>query len=135
MLVTRIVAAVMVVLLGLSIGVQYNDSDGLLWTAIYGFPLLLAVLAIFKRVNPLAVVGVLVYTLAGMFQMPWAFVAQVPEYVSTVQMTTNESEYAREAIGLWLCAAWMLFPAVAWWRQFDVEELTPAADSDLAEKG
>ena len=122
---TRIAAAIMVVLLGLSIIVQYNDSDGLLWTAIYGFPLVLAVMALFKRVNFLAAIGALVYTIAGIIQMPWANLAQVPDYVSTVQMTTQESEWAREAIGIWLCAVWMVFPAVTWWRQRGASAPTP----------
>ena len=114
MLPTRIAAALMVPALGLSIAVQYNDPDGLLWGAIYGFPLLLAVMALFKRVNVLAPIGAVLYGAAFVYWMPWAYIANVPEYVSTVHMTSQESEWAREAIGLALCAVWMAFPAFVW---------------------
>jgi len=117
MLVTRIAAALMVPALGLSIAVQYNDPDGLLWAGIYGFPLALAVLALFKRVNVLAPIGAIIYGAAFAYWMPWAYIANVPEYVSTVHMTSQESEWAREAIGLALCAVWMAFPAVVWLKR------------------
>jgi len=117
MLVTRIAAALMVPALALSIAVQYNDPDGPLWMAIYGFPLVLAVLALFKRVNVLAPIGAVVYGAAFVYWMPWAFIANVPAYVSTVHMTSQESEWAREAIGLALCAVWMAFPAVVWLKR------------------
>ncbi|MBI1317720.1 MAG: hypothetical protein GC168_02080 [Candidatus Hydrogenedens sp.] len=117
MLVTRIMAGLMVPALLLSIGVQYNDPDGPLWMAIYAFPLALAILALVKRVNVFAPLGAAAYGLAFAVWMPWGYLSHVPEYVSTVHMTSQESEWAREAIGLLICAVWMVFPAVTWWRQ------------------
>lgn len=110
----RIVSGIMLPMFLMSVAVQYNDPDGPVWMLIYGFPAALALAALLGHISPSAIVGSFVYMAGGLLLMPWSHLADLPNYVSTWHMTTFDSEYAREAIGLFICAAYFDFLTVLW---------------------
>jgi hypothetical protein len=118
----RIAAGIMTAIFGLSVVVQFNDPDPHLWVLLYGVPAILSILAVFRIFNPMAGLLALLYLFAFIFLMPWGHLDEVPGYVSTVHMTSQESEWAREGIGLLIAAFWMAFLAWQWYRNADEQQ-------------
>jgi len=100
----RIANVVMLPLLILSILVQYNDPDGIVWMLIYGYSVVVTVPAIFGVYTAWAIPGTLGY-LGG-------FAALVP----TFEHPYLKSELTREGGGLFIAGVWMLCLAIAWYR-------------------
>ncbi len=82
----------------MSVGVQYNDPDGLLWVVIYGYALVLIGMALRGRYKPVLLkLGVIGYILGGIVIMPDTFADM---------MDTNE--VARECIGLFIAGGCLM---------------------------
>lgn len=82
----------------MSVGVQFNDLDGLLWAIIYGYGLAMILMAMAGRYKaPLLLLGIAAYTIGGIVVMPDTF---------SDMMNTNEE--ARESIGLFISAGCVL---------------------------
>ena len=109
----RIANLVMLPLLLMSILVQYNDPDGVVWMLIYGYSVVVTVPAIFGVYTAWAIPGTLGY-LGG-------FAALVP----TFEHPYLKSELTREGGGLFIAGVWMLCLAIAWYRS---PARIPAAD-------
>lgn len=115
----RIVSLIMTVLFVVGVVVQFNDPDGFRWMIVYGFAVVVSVMALFGRYSSLAVVGVVGYLGAFFFLMPSTFDGWY----------TNE--LAREALGMLFCAIWMIVLSVKMFR--DLQELErEAAESSPA---
>jgi hypothetical protein len=99
----RIASVVMLPLLLMSVAVQYNDPDGIVWMFIYGYSVVNTLPAIFGVYTAWAIPGTLGY-LSG-------FVALVPTFESPYL----KSELCREGGGLLIAGVWMLCLAVAWY--------------------
>lgn len=99
----RIAALVMLPLLLMSVAVQYNDPDGIVWMFIYGYSVINTVPAIFGVYTAWAIPGTLGY-LSG---FAWL--------VPTFESPYLKSELTREGGGLLIAGVWMLCLAVAWY--------------------
>lgn len=75
---------------------QYNDPDGSLWVALYGFAALVSALFAVGRESKLAIVGLVAY-------VP-AFTILARE----IDASWWTSEQAREGLGMLLAALWMI---------------------------
>ena len=100
----RIANLVMLPLLLMSVVVQYNDPDGVVWMLIYGYSLVITLPALFGVYTAWAIPGALGY-LSG-------FAALVP----TFEHPYLKSELTREGGGLFIAGVWMLCLAIAWYR-------------------
>ena len=100
----RALAAFMLLPLGASVFVQYNDPDGIVWMFIYGYSILITVPAIFGLYSGWSIPGALGYFLG--------FVYLVPSFESPYL----KSELTREGGGLLIAFVWMAVLVVAWYR-------------------
>lgn len=101
----RGVSAVMILLFGAAMLVQYNDPDGITWMGIYGLAALLTALAMAGHNSVVAPIAGIGYIVGALIIMPkhggnWRYIEQ-----------------GRESMGLLLCAAWMGVVTVHWWRR------------------
>lgn len=110
-----VVNVVMLLLLLLSVGVQYNDPDWLLWMIIYGYAAFVTWLAVGKKFSLLAPFGVVAYVSYAIYWMPDEMVEHPSNLLLDMRMHEKGVEEVREDMGLWICAAWMLAITVAWW--------------------
>lgn len=102
---------VMAALLGVSVALQYNDPDPLRWMTIYGVGAIVAALLPAKRA--LAPIALLV----GAGTAAWAIylahsvwgVIQVSDLTNKMSEKGGAVEVGREAGGLAIQAAWLLF--------------------------
>ena len=88
---------IMLAFFGISIGFQINDPDGWAWALAYAFAAGVTLLSIGDRHTHLAWISALAY-FAGFL---W-----LTQYWSGPIFQVEEE---REALGLLICAAWMLF--------------------------
>jgi hypothetical protein len=116
-MILRILNAIMLILFALSIAVQYNDPDGLLWMAIYGYALVVTAMALFNRYTLLAPLGVIAYLLGFAILMPTWNPGAIAELLSQPKMVNHDVELAREALGLLICAGWLSVLSTVWWRR------------------
>jgi hypothetical protein len=115
----RILSVFMLLPLGASIAVQYNDPDGFVWMLIYGYSIVVTIPAIFGIYSPWAVPGLLGY-LAG-------FVYLVPSF----EPPYLKSELTREGGGMFIAAAWMFCLVLAWYlKERPTEEPIPSVAAD-----
>lgn len=110
----RIISGILFPAFALSVLVQYNDPDGWVWMLVYAFPAAIALAGVFGHAEILALPVSAVFWIGAALLMPWNNVDKIPEYVSAWHMTTSDSEYAREAIGLIICALYLEFVSVVW---------------------
>lgn len=110
-----ILNAVMLLLLLLSVAVQYNDPDWLLWMIIYGYASFVTWLAVGKKYSVLAPIGVVAYVSYAIYWMPNEMVEHPSNLLLDMRMHEKGVEEVREDMGLWICAAWMTAIAAAWW--------------------
>ena len=90
----KVVNVLILLWMMMSVGVQFNDPDGPLWMAIYGYGLLLTIMAFMGRYNTqLLLLGITGYAVGGFLIRPDTFADM---------MDTNE--VARESIGLFIFA-------------------------------
>jgi hypothetical protein len=104
----RRVAAVMSVVFALAAFVQWNDPDPLLWIALYGLAAALSLSAAAGRfwLWPSAAAAALY--LAGMLSLLPALADARASAFTAWKMRDASDEEAREALGLAICAVWMI---------------------------
>lgn len=99
----KIANYLMIIMFLISIGVQYNDPDPIIWMLIYAYALLVTFLAYHERYTVLAPIGAIAYFAAAIWWWP-----------RDMQKPFMEIETARESGGLIFCGLWMLVIAIAW---------------------
>lgn len=110
----------------MSIAVQYNDPDGFIWMIIYLVPLAFSILGILKRYTPIAFPVSTGFLVAAAIIMPWSHLGMLPQYLSEHGMTSLESEWSREAVGLAICAVYLDFLGMVWLIQYKKTQNTDA---------
>lgn len=110
----RIVSGIAMLAFVMSILVQFNDPDGWVWILIYLCPAAFAGAGLFGKVEFMALPVSGLYMAGAAILMPWQDLDQLLDYVSQWQMKNDNAEYAREAIGLFLCAAYLEFTGIVW---------------------
>jgi len=102
-----------------SVIVQYNDPDPLLWMAIYGIAVVICLLAALGKLN-WSVSAVMAFAALGgaLFLAP-RVIGKVAflEIFESMQMKTIAVEYAREMGGLLIIAVWMVVLTIHTRRQ------------------
>lgn len=114
----KTINVIMILFLGLSAVIQFNDPDPILWTLLYGVATALAILHWAKPAHHGSIVAPIV---VGLIALGWAVlllpnVLESPPSMRIFEgMDPNfpEIEEAREFIGLLMASAWMGFLA---WR-------------------
>lgn len=116
----------------LSIAVQYNDPDPLLWMAIYAVPLPVVLLGLFRQYTVAAALLMGLYFAGGLAWMPWDNLAEAAGVRPQWKMMSPENEQFREAGGLLVTALILAVPAWCWWNEDrahrDLEDITDLAD-------
>ncbi len=112
----RGVSIVMLILLVLSIAVQYNDPDGWEWMLIYLVAVVPTVAAIARTWTGFSVIAAIGYYAGFFYQVPRESLASVSALFTDLQMHEAGVEEAREAFGLLICAVWMTVLGIVWWR-------------------
>jgi len=109
----------MFVLMLMAVAVQYNDPDWWLWMLIYGYAVAVTGMALRNKYTYFSVLGVVGYLGGFFYQMPDSFQGWY----------TNE--VAREALGLLLCAIWMVVLSAKLYRNLPDDETDdiPSADA------
>jgi len=111
--------AAMLLAFVMSVIVQFNDPDPLLWAAIYTVAAVVCAVELRRRTNPL--VPALIATVA----LIWAATI-APRVLGTVpfgamfaefEMANTGIEESREMYGLAFIAGWMIAVAIAAWRR------------------
>ena len=97
--------------------VQYNDPDPFVWMALYGVAAVNAGFAAAKRYTYWSFVGAAAYLLYAVYLLPWGFLGESLFIRPTWHMISDRNELAREAVGLSVCAVWMLVTGGAWWQR------------------
>ena len=111
--------AVMLVAFVLSVIVQFNDPDPLLWAAIYSAAAVVCGFELRRRTNPLVPAGIaaaaLIWaaTIAPRVLGKVRFGAMFAEF----EMANTGIEESREMYGLAFIALWMIAVAIAAWRR------------------
>jgi len=112
----------------LSAAVQYNDPDPLLWIGIYAGAALLTWLFIREQLLWMlpASACILLLVWAGFqLQEVWGIVS-IADLFESIQMQDETVEIAREAGGLLIIAAWMLYLGWSSYRKRSGEERPPS---------
>lgn len=112
----RAASVIMLILILLSIAVQYNDPDGWIWMLIYAMGLLPTVGAIARTWTGLSVIAAIGYFAGFFYMLPGSTVENPTHLFTDLQMGEAGVEEAREAFGLLLCAIWMSVLGAIWWR-------------------
>ena len=125
----RYVNVIMIVVFLLSVAVQYNDSDGLIWMAVYGLAAGLSAAYFFGRLRWSWAAALAAFAAAWSIALYPRFAGRVTpgELVGAFSMKTAAIEYAREAGGLLIVVAWMAVLA------FNVKSSARTDDSDNVE--
>jgi len=113
----RIASGIMLAVFLLSMAVQYNDDDGLLWAAYYGFSAALTLAAIYDRYTVLAPLAFVPYTVGSLYLLPAWNPITLARLLSEPKMVNDDVELARESLGLAICAVWMLVLSWHWYRR------------------
>jgi hypothetical protein len=95
--------ALMMLLLGYAMAMQYNDPDPWFWVALYLYAFVVTICGYLQKpVTPkLAIVGALGYIGYMIFSWP------------QVEGSWVQVEEGRETMGLMVCAGWMI---ILWWH-------------------
>jgi len=116
-MVFRALNVIVALLMFISVGLQYNDPDAILWMAVYGAAGVLAALAVvapgeYPWTLP-ALVGLIAVVWGATLLPGW--IGQVPlgRMFEEFEMSDERVELARETIGLAIVAAWMLLLVLA----------------------
>ncbi|HEY2934380.1 MAG TPA: transmembrane 220 family protein [Acidobacteriota bacterium] len=106
---------VMIVLLLISVGLQYNDPDPIRWMSIYGVAAILSIAE-----GKLGKIGVIAPVVVAVVALLWAAIiahgmkasVTTPELFRRMDPNRPEIEEGREIGGLLIVAAWMVVLAV-----------------------
>lgn len=104
----RAVAAVMFLVFALAAFVQWNDPDPLRWIALYALAALLSLAAAAGRFWLWPSVAALALYLVGVLSLLAALAEARASAITSWKMRDVSDEEAREALGLAICAAWMV---------------------------
>ena len=104
----RIVSVVMFLTFALAAFVQWNDPDPLLWIALYLLAALFSLAAAAGRFWLWPSVAALALYAAGVLLLLPALADARGSAVTSWKMRDASDEEAREALGLAICAAWMV---------------------------
>lgn len=108
----------MAILFLLSVVVQVNDPDALLWILIYSYGLVVTVMAASGRYTYFAVIGAVSYLAGCLYLSPAFLTLESPaKLVTDIKMDYEGVEEAREAGGLLIGACWMAVLSVVWYRR------------------
>ena len=110
----RYLNLLMILVFLLSVAVQYNDPDGLLWMAVYGVAAGFSIAFVFQRLRwQLPVAMAIACALWAVMLYP-RFAGRVTpaELITDLTMKTAAVEYAREAGGLLIVVGWMIVVAL-----------------------
>ncbi len=107
---------VMLVLVLLSVAVQFNDPDGWQWMLIYGVAIIPTVAALVRTWTGFSVVAAIGYYVGFFYLLPRESVQDISTLFTDLQMHEAGVEEAREAFGLLICAVWMTVLSAIWWR-------------------
>lgn len=116
----RAFCALGVLLFLLSLVVQYNDPDPLLWIAIYGVAMIASLLAALRRSLPWYATAAIALCAAVWGGWLWWGVSgrtSFAEMFGSIGMVNLAAEEGREAIGLGLVAVFMVVLTVARLRE------------------
>ncbi len=110
----RYLNVLMIVVFLLSVAVQYNDPDGLVWMAVYGLAAGISAAFFFGRLRWqwAAVLAMLAAAWSLMLYPRFAGRVTPGELIGAFSMKTAAIEYAREAGGLLIVVVWMALLAV-----------------------
>ncbi|MFQ5936977.1 MAG: transmembrane 220 family protein [Acidiferrobacterales bacterium] len=114
MIAIRAINVVLTVLFLLSMAVQFNDPDPLLWMAIYGAVALIAALAVFSKFYVPLILIVLVICLGGsLYLMPSVFELLLNhnpgELFGTMSPDRPYVEESRESLGLLIAVVALVY--------------------------
>jgi hypothetical protein len=113
----RVLQWIMVAAFALSVAVQYNDPDPLVWMGIYGAAMAAALWAATRpRSYPWwlpATIGVVALVWAARLLPQVAGRVRIPELFASWEMKNARVEVAREDGGLLIVAAWMTITTLA----------------------
>jgi hypothetical protein len=104
----RPIAAAMFLVFALAAFVQWNDPDPLLWFALYALAALLSLAAAAGRIWLRPCVAAAGLYLVGVLSLLPALVDARASAFTSWKMRDVSDEEAREALGLAICAAWMV---------------------------
>jgi len=113
----RIASGIMLAVFLLSMAVQYNDEDGLLWMFYYGVSAALTVAALFERYTVLAPIAFVPYVAGSAWLLPAWNPITLMQLLREPKMVNNDVELARESLGLAICAVWMLVLTSQWYKR------------------
>ena len=109
--------AFMALLFLVSMAVQVNDSDGMLWALVYACGLIVCVMASLGRYTVLTVIGSFAYLSGFLYLAPALFELESSTNLFTdIRMDNRGVEEAREAGGLLLGGVWLAVLSVVWYR-------------------
>lgn len=111
----RSISILMVLVFLLSVAVQYNDPDPLVWMTIYGVCAVFAGLGAMGKHSALAVPAAVIYWVGMFYWMPHKGVANPMNLITDVKMASLGVEEWREDGGLAICATWLTVQSVMWW--------------------
>lgn len=122
----RYVNVFMIVVFLLSVAVQYNDPDGLLWMAVYGLAAGLSAAYFFGRLRWSWAAVLAAFAAVWSVALYPRFAGRVTpgELLGAFSMKSAAIEYAREAGGLLIVVVWMVVLA------FNVKSSTRVDDID-----
>lgn len=124
----KVINALMLACFLLSIAVQYNDPDPLVWMALYAVPAVLTLLAFWNIHTAFAALAALGYFIGFAVWMPgWGWDSWM--LLTEPKMTNEDVELAREAVGLLISAAWMAVLFVRGYRSRHAPRAVPHAPS------
>ncbi len=111
------VAAVMTAVFLLSVAVQFNDPDPLLWISLYGLAAGISLAAALGRISlPWCAGALLLFLGATALWLP-SLGDSRSEAFTSFRMKAARDEAPREAGGLLLCTGWTLYLTVRAWRK------------------
>lgn len=113
----RGVAAVMTAVFLLSVAVQFNDPDPVLWISLYGLAAAISLAAALGRLSfPWCAGALLLFLGMTALWLPSLGDSRTEAFTS-FRMRAAEDEAPREAGGLLLCTSWALYLTVRAWRK------------------
>ena len=114
--------AVMLLAFILSVIVQFNDPDPLLWAAIYALAAIVCMLELRRRTPAALPAAIALVALAWAATLAPRVIGKVPfgSMFAEFEMANIAVEESREMYGLVLIALWMIAVAGAAWRRRSV---------------
>lgn len=104
----RIANGIMFLVFGLAVAVQYNDPDPVSWIVIYGIAAAFSGAGAFGRYHPIVWVAAVGFVVGTVYWLPGVDLSSPGSLVTDVRMNSLAVEETREALGLAICAGWMI---------------------------